>query len=115
MGYFIYDSRTKTEIEDRALTHLQLVMTSKLRRGEPFAFSWRDDVTIGDGRTTVWVTPSSALVFKYVGSRPPKVNPHWTDALAYTAGMTTGLYLVHEPANGSPAFEPKRADRIVTP
>lgn len=109
MGYFIYDNRIKTEIEDRALTHLQLVMMSKLRRGEPFGFSWKEDASIGDGRVTVWVSPSSALVFKFVGSRPPKINQHWADALAYTASSSTGLYLVHEPNEGSPAFDPNYA------
>ncbi|WP_439958202.1 DUF7882 family protein, partial [Salmonella enterica] len=43
MGKFIYEGSVKTEIEDRALTHLQLVITAKLRRGEPFPFSWRED------------------------------------------------------------------------
>lgn len=108
MGYFIYDGNIKTEIEDRALTHLQLVMMSKLRRGEPFGFSWKD-VSTGHGRVTVWVSPSSSLVFTFVGSRPPKINLHWADALAFTASTSTGLYLVHEPNDGSPAFDPNYA------
>jgi len=46
------DGSVKTEIEDPALTHLQLVMTAKLRRGEPFSFAWREDLSVGGGRTT---------------------------------------------------------------
>ncbi|MFS0854654.1 ATP-dependent DNA ligase [Microbacterium sp. 179-I 3D4 NHS] len=97
MGKFIYETTVKTEIEDRALAHLQLVITAKLRRGEPFAFSWREDVSIGGGRTTVWVHGGSALVYKYHGSRTPAINREWVEALAFTANSPSGLYLVPEP------------------
>lgn len=103
MGKFIFEGGPKVEIEDRALTHLQLVVTAKLRRGEPFPFTWAEDVSAGGGRTTVWIHPGSALVFKYYGSRQPEINRTWVDALAFTANSPTGLYLVHEPAEGSPA------------
>lgn len=97
MGKFIYDGNIKVDFEDRTLAHLQLVIASKLRRGEPFNFTWKDDTSIGDGRTTVWVHPRSSLVYKYYGSRAPKLNVAWVDALAYTANAPTGLYLVPEP------------------
>lgn len=98
MGKFIYEGAQKTEIEDRALTHLQLVITSKLRRGEPFSFTWREDISIGGGRTTVWINPGSTLTFKFSGSRQPAINRAWVDALAFTANAPSGLYLVPEPA-----------------
>ncbi|GAA1246163.1 hypothetical protein JOF42_003302 [Microbacterium phyllosphaerae] len=97
MGKFIYEGSVKTEIEDRALTHLQLVITAKLRRAEPFPFSWREDSSVGGGRTTVWVQPGSSLVFKYFGSRQPSINRAWIEALAFTANAPSGLYLVPEP------------------
>ncbi len=100
MGKFIYEGNVKTEIEDRALTHLQLVITAKLRRGEPFAFTWKEDPSIGGGRTTVWVHAGSAIVYKYHGSRQPSVNRDWVEALAFTANAPSGLYLVPEPAEG---------------
>ena len=98
MGKFIYEGGPKVEIEDRALTHIQLVMTAKLRRGEPFPFSWREDSSVGGGRTTVWIHSGSSIVFKYFGSRSPSVNRAWVEALAYTANTPTGMYLVPEPA-----------------
>lgn len=101
MGKFIYEGVTRVEVEDRALQHLQLVITAKLRRGEPFSYSWRDDHSLGEGKTTVWIHPHSAIVFKYFGSRLPSVNPAWVDALAYTANSATGLYLVHEPVGNA--------------
>lgn len=97
MGKFTYEQTTRVDVEDRALAHLQLVIFNKLRRGEPFAFTWRDDSSIGDGRTSVWLHPHAALIFKYYGSRIPRLNPSWVDALAFTANSPRGLYLVHEP------------------
>lgn len=103
MGKFIYEGSVKTEIEDRALTHVQLVISAKLRRGEPFPFSWREDASVGGGRTTVWIHSASSLVFKYYGSRQPAINRAWTDALAYTANTPGGLYLVPEPSESGEA------------
>ncbi|WP_314427471.1 ATP-dependent DNA ligase [uncultured Microbacterium sp.] len=105
MGKFIYEGSVKTEIEDRTLTHLQLVITAKLRRAEPFPFSWREDTSVGGGRTTVWIQPGSALVFKYYGSRQPSINRAWVEALAFTANAASGLHVVPEPsdANGAAA------------
>ncbi|AZS47982.1 ATP-dependent DNA ligase [Microbacterium oxydans] len=101
MGKFIYEGERKIEIEDRALTHLQLVITAKLRRGEPFGFTWKDDTSVGGGRTTVWLHGGSSLVFKYHGSRQPSINREWIEALAFTANSPGGLYLVPEPAEGT--------------
>ena len=98
MGKLIYEGTIKVDFDDRTLAHLQLVIGTKLRRGEPFHFTWRDDASIGDGRTTIWVHPRCALVYKFYGSRKPQLNPAWIDALAYTANSATGLYLVPEPA-----------------
>lgn len=105
MGMFIYEGGPKVELEDRALTHVQLVIMAKLRRGEPFAFTWKEETSIGGGRTTVWLHPGSSLVFKYGGSRQPSINRAWVDALAFTANAPTGLYLVHEPVEGSPGTD----------
>lgn len=113
MGKFIYEGGVKVEIEDRALLHLQLVISAKLRRGEPFAFSWREDASVGGGRTTVWVHPGSAIVYKYYGGRQPSVNRAWVDALAFTANSPSGLYLVPEPADNGDA--PATAEMSTVP
>lgn len=97
MGRLTYEGSQKVEIEDRALTHLQIVITAKLRRGEPFALSWKDDISTGGGRSTVWVNAQSALVFKYHGGRQPSINRAWIEALTQTANSPAGLYLVPEP------------------
>lgn len=101
MGKFIYDSTTKVDFEDRLLAHLQLVIGAKIRRGEGFHFAWKDDVSIGDGRTVVWVHPGLSLVYKFYGSRRPGINRAWVEALMYTANSATGLYAVPEPPEGA--------------
>ena len=98
MGKFIYDGLVKVDFDDRLLAHLQLVIGAKIRRGESFHLSWKDDPSIGDGRTTVWVHPRTSLVYKFYGSKRPAINPAWVEALMYTANSPAGLYAVPEPA-----------------
>lgn len=98
MGKFIYDNTVKVDFDDRTLTHLQIVIGNKLRRGESFHFTWRDDKSLGEGRTSVWLHPQASLVFKYYGSRAVAVNRDWTEALMFTANSPTGLHIVPEPA-----------------
>lgn len=97
MGKFIYDETVRVDFDDRVLAHLQAVIGSKLRRGEPFFFAWKEDVSVGSGRTAVWVHPSSTITFKFNGTRQPSLNRAWLDALMYTANAATGLYVVPEP------------------
>lgn len=101
MGKFIYDGLVKVDFEDRLLLHLQMVIAAKLRRGEPFNFTWKDDSSIGDGRTTVWMHPRTSIVYKYYGSRRPGVNRAWIEALAYTASTPAGLHIIPEPPESS--------------
>ena len=103
MGKFIYDSTIKVDFEDRLLAHLQLVIGAKLRRGECFHFTWKDEASIGNGRTMVWVHPAVSLVYKFYGSRRPAINRAWIEALIYTANSPTGLYAVSEPPEDSPS------------
>ncbi|MDX2376721.1 ATP-dependent DNA ligase [Microbacterium sp. LRZ72] len=115
MGKFTYDKLVKVDFDDRLLAHLQIVIGAKLRRGESFHFTWKDDASIGDGRTTVWVHPRCSLVYKFYGSRKPVINRAWVDALMYTANMPTGLYAVPEPieydtAGGSPQTAGDRSE-----
>lgn len=98
MGKFLYDGIVKVDFEDRLLAHLHLVIGAKVRRGESFHFSWKDDASIGDGRTTVWIHPRCSLVYKYYGGRTPALNRAWIDALVYAANSPSGLYAVPEPA-----------------
>ncbi|ROQ37238.1 hypothetical protein EDF46_2694 [Frondihabitans sp. PhB188] len=97
MGKFAYDRALSVDFDDRTLAHLQIVISIKLRRGEAFHFSWKDDQSIGDGRTSIWLHPSIPLVYKYYGSKTPAINPAWIHALEMSANTNAGLHIVPEP------------------
>jgi hypothetical protein len=103
MGTLTYDVVSKVDFEDRALAHLQIVIASKLRRGESFNFSWIKDQAEGSGRTTIWMHPAIPLVYDFLGSRTPAINREWLNALMETANSPSGLRLVPEPADVVPA------------
>jgi hypothetical protein len=106
IGTFHYDSTLKVDFEDRVLAHIQIVAGAKLRRGESFYFSWRDDETVGNGRTTVWLHPALPLVYKYFGSKMPRINPAWIQTLTESANSSGGLQLVPEPDPASYQTDP---------
>lgn len=97
MGKFVYDSNFSADIEDRALAHLQVVILSKVRRGEAFAFTWKDPISTGGGRTSVYIHGRSVISFKYTAVRTPQLNPAWLNLLNSVANSGRGLYLAEEP------------------
>lgn len=98
MGKILYaDSAIEIIFDDRAMAHLQVVIGAKLRRDESFFFSWRDDLSVGDGRSAIWVDRSIPLYFRYSGSRPVTLNREWLEVLTQSANSTTGLQFTAEP------------------
>ena len=96
MGKLTYDHSLSVDFEDRTLAHLQIVIGMKLRRGEPFYFSWKDDQQVGNGRTAIWLHPSISLVYKFYGSRLPRINGDWIRALEVAANTHHGLHIIDE-------------------
>lgn len=90
MGTLTYMSAV-VEFDDRTLSHLQIVIMQKFRRGESFPMSWLDSVSIGDGRSAVWLTPTTPIFFKFDGSRVPTVDQEWLDRLTRSAESPRGL------------------------
>lgn len=87
------------QFDDRTLSHLQVVIGSKLRRGESFFFSWADqNDPRREGKSSVWLSPGIPLMFKYSGSRTPTLNTEWLRLLDETANSGRGLVLLPEPA-----------------
>ena len=100
MGTLLYGhSGVEVEFEDRALMHLQIVITVKLRRRESFVFSWTDAADAGDGRGSIWLDPSSTLYYRYASSRMPAINREWIDALMISANSGSGLLFTTEPTH----------------
>lgn len=60
MGRFTYDSSVSADFDDRELAHLQAVIVAKIRRGERFTFTWKIDISLGGGRTSVYLYPESS-------------------------------------------------------
>ena len=97
MGRFTYGPKITVDFDDRVLAHLQTVISAKLRRNESCMFTWIDDDSTGDGRTSVWLNPSTALGFKYFGKRSPRINRQWIELLMLSANSVGGLHIVPEP------------------
>lgn len=97
MGQLIYGSNgTVVEIEDRALAHLKVVMITKLRRSEGFAFSWDEELKNGSGRSTIWIHPAVSVQFKFYGTRQPAMNKVWLEELMSSANSGGGLHILPE-------------------
>jgi hypothetical protein len=100
MGQLIYDSQAlELRLEDRALTHLQIVIVNLIRRGQSFVFSWKDEPAVGGGRSSIWIHPYCGLHFKFAGGKSPSINRSWLDALYTSAASGSGLILTPEPAD----------------
>ncbi|MFF2369177.1 hypothetical protein [Agromyces sp. NPDC058110] len=103
MGTLYYgDSQTPIGIDDRALTHLQLVIITKLRRGEAFTLSWRHTDDEPRGRTTIWLSNSMPLRFVFDEEDAPELNHAWVEELMKSANSTGGVQLVPENLDSSP-------------
>lgn len=99
MGKLLYGSPSmEVDFEDRALMHLQIVISAKLRRRESFVFSWKDSAEVGSGRTSIWMDASIPLYFRYFGSRVPAINREWIEALMASANSAGGLHFSEEPS-----------------
>ncbi len=97
MGYLLYGRPAEEiEIEDRVLAHVKIVILTKLRRGEPFPFSFQHEDG-EEGRSTVWLHPAIPLHFKFHESKQPELDRVWLEALMKTANSVDGLRLIPEP------------------
>lgn len=101
MGKFTYEGNVTADFDDRLLAHLQAVIMAKVRRGESFPFTWKDDMSLGGGRTTVYIHPHASMIFKFHGGRSPQLNPAWLHVLTYNANSGRGLYVSPEPGPGA--------------
>jgi hypothetical protein len=104
MGHLFYgDSGAGVDVPDRALAHLQIVIITKLRRGESFAFSWIEPVSSGSGRSTIWLHPMATLRFVFAGNRTPAINSVWLEQLTELANSNGGLHCTTEPSDTPPS------------
>lgn len=66
MGTLEYNSsRPPIEIDDETLTHLKIVIGTKLRRQESFMMTWLPPDKTPASRLTIWMHPSIPLIFSF--------------------------------------------------
>ncbi len=112
MGTLYYgDSGTPIGIEDRALAHLKIAITTKLRRGESFTLSWQHPEDQARGRSTLWLHPSIPLRFVFGEPEAPDLSRNWIEDLMRSANSTGGIQLVPEQLDTEPI--PTEADQPV--
>ncbi|MDT0182114.1 hypothetical protein Q9S36_18220 [Microbacterium sp. ARD31] len=93
MGRFQYHASARVIFTDDVLAHLQAVVGVKLRRGEAFMLTWRNDASLGDGKTSIWVNAASTLVFKFRAKQRPPVNRESVERMVLEASQPGGLYI----------------------
>ena len=75
-------------VDDRTLRHLQLAIGAALSVGESFHLSWWEN---GIGRTSVWISPSTSIRFRFASAPPSDINPRWVMALRLAASSAAGI------------------------
>jgi len=97
MGTLMYGAGIEVAIDDRTLTHLQIVITGKLRRGECFFFHWHDSAAVGGGRSAIWLNRSIPLQFHLRDHDRVVINREWLELLMASANSSGGLQYIPEP------------------
>ena len=93
MGVLHYGSRD-FPMPDRMLTHLQVVIALKLRRGENFFLAWVDE--LGHRRNVLWIDNGIPIYCEYASGPIPLINREWIDTLAASAATNYGLQVTPE-------------------
>ena len=94
MGTLYYGAaRTPISIDDRALAHLKVVATSKLRRNESFLVSWDEPPENGSGRGSIFIHPACDLIYRFDGSRPAELDQELLESMATQSMSTRGLHI----------------------
>ncbi|WJL96860.1 hypothetical protein QSU92_06740 [Microbacterium sp. ET2] len=102
MGTIFYGgSATPIHIEDRALSHLKVVIATKLRRDESFTVSWRHPDDEPTGRSTIWLHPSIPLRFVFDEPEQPAISRAWIDELVGSANSSGGITLITDHMDAS--------------
>jgi hypothetical protein len=92
MGQLYYGADTvPTLIPDRLLSHLKVVIATKLRRSESFTLSWTRPSDPTAGRSTIWLQPAIPLRFVFDESEPEQLDPALLRTLADQANGTGGI------------------------
>ncbi len=90
---FYGDSGTPVDIDDRALAHLKIAITTKLRRNESFMFSWKHADDQPRGRSSLWLHPAIPLRFVFETVQAPELSREWIEELMKAANSAGGIVI----------------------
>lgn len=92
MGYLFYGAQqSPIEVPDLLLSHVKVVIATKLRRNESFMMSWAHPD--GSGRSSIWVQPSIPMRFVFESVEAPELDRSLLASLAVAANSNSGLIL----------------------
>ena len=97
MGSLRY-SQHDFAFDDRVLAHLQVVISSKMHRGEAFFLTWTVNGPAGKQRRCIWLSPTIPLAFSFDSTHMRPLNRQWIVELTHLAHSTSGLAISPEPA-----------------
>lgn len=95
MGYLHFGG-SDYEIEDRALAHVKVAASAKLRRKETFLINWTRPPSDGSGRATLLISPNTPLIFRFASSTTLELNKAWVQALLLLANTAQGMHILSE-------------------
>lgn len=112
MGHLYYGTATESiQIPDRLLSHLKVVVTTKLRRSESFTLSWTH-VDGTPGRSTLWLQPAIPMRFVFDSAEPETLNAtalkNMADMANSSAGLVVDLHVDIPTSEASPRVSPSR-------
>ncbi|MDQ1173213.1 hypothetical protein QE430_001520 [Microbacterium testaceum] len=112
MGHLYYGTATESiQIPDRLLSHLKVVVTTKLRRSESFTLSWTH-VDGTPGRSTLWLQPAIPMRFVFDSAEPETLNAtvlkNMADMASSSAGLVVDLHVDIPTSEASPRVSPSR-------
>jgi len=96
MGRLRYDGISDPIlIEDVTLSHLKIVIATKLRRQESFMMTWRPINGGADQRATVWIHPAIPLQFGFDSAEQPAIDARLIAEMMQALNASGELILDH--------------------
>jgi hypothetical protein len=118
MGTLIYgDAGIRIDVADTLLAYVQIVTGKKLAVQQGFFLSWKDGLSVGGGRSCVWMSTSVPLVFSYERAAAIRIDPARVRRMLEEADTASGLSLdahlgIEEPPHSTVRSAPSRRLRV---
>jgi hypothetical protein len=94
MGTLIYgDASIRIDVADTLLAYVQIVTGRKLVMQQGFFLAWKDGLSVGGGRSSVWMSSSVPMVFSYERANAIRIDPVRVRRMLEEADSASGLSL----------------------